>query len=411
MAETKNKNIGIMIAVAIIVIAAIVYFTQQKPKEVVVEKEEIKMGIILGFTGPIESLTPAMAASAELAFKEASDSGSLLGGSTIKAERADSTCVDSAAATAAAEGLVSGGVVAIMGADCSGVTGAIATNVAVPNGVVMVSPSATSPGLTDLDDNGLFFRTAPSDARGGQVLADITKDRGVKSIAVTHTNNDYGKGLADVYVAAVKAHGINVTVVTAHEEGKGDYAAEAATLAAAGGDALAVLGYLDQAGGSIIDGSLDSGAFDVFVLSDGMIGDSLTDRFGNDLNKSFGSLPGSMGKGATIFKGVAGGAGIDSSGPYTSESYDAAALIVLAMQAGGKADRATVQANVMSVANAPGEKIYPGELKKALDLLASGKAVNYEGASSVEFTDVGEAAGAFIEKEIKGGKFKDKKQR
>ena len=39
---------------------------------------EIKMGIILGFTGPIESLTPAMAASAELAFKEASDSGSLL---------------------------------------------------------------------------------------------------------------------------------------------------------------------------------------------------------------------------------------------------------------------------------------------------------------------------------------------
>ena len=372
---------------------------------------DIKMGIILGFTGPIESLTPAMAASAELAFKEASDSGSLLGGKSISVERADSTCVDSAAATTAAEGLVSGGVVAIMGADCSGVTGAIATNVAVPNGVVMISPSATSPGLTDLKVNGYFFRTAPSDARGGAILADITKDRKVKSIAVTHTNNDYGKGLADVYVAAVKAHGIKVTAVTAHEEGKGDYGAEVATLASAGGDALAVLGYLDQAGGSIIAGSLDAGSFDRFVLSDGMIGDSLTDRFGNDLNKSFGSLPGSMGKGATIFKDVAGAAGIDSSGPYTSESYDAAALIVLAMQAGGKADRATVQANVMSVANAPGTKIYPGELKKALDLLASGKAVNYEGASSVELTDVGEASGAFIEKEIKGGKFKDKKQR
>ena len=65
------------------------------------------MGIILGFTGPIESLTPAMAASAELAFKEASDSGSLLGGKKISVERADSTCVDSAAATTAAEGLVS----------------------------------------------------------------------------------------------------------------------------------------------------------------------------------------------------------------------------------------------------------------------------------------------------------------
>ena len=128
---------------------------------------EIKMGIILGFTGPIESLTPAMAASAELAFKEASDSGSLLGGETIKALRADSTCVDSAAATTAAEGLVGQGIVAIMGADCSGVTGAVASNVAVPNGITIISPSATSPGLTTLKDKGLFFRTAPSDARGG----------------------------------------------------------------------------------------------------------------------------------------------------------------------------------------------------------------------------------------------------
>ena len=148
---------------------------------------EIKMGIILGFTGPIESLTPAMAASAELAFKEASDSGSLLGGETIKPLRADSTCVDSAAATTAAEGLVSQGIVAIMGADCSGVTGAVASNVAVPNGITIRSPSATSPGVTTLKDKGLFFRTAPSDARGGQILADITKDRGVKS-AVSYTH-------------------------------------------------------------------------------------------------------------------------------------------------------------------------------------------------------------------------------
>ena len=138
-------------------------FVSSFGSNVMADGHSIKMGIILGFTGPIESLTPAMAASAELAFKEASDSGSLLGGKKISVERADSTCVDSAAATAAAEGLISGGVVAIMGADCSGVTGAIASNVAVPNGVVMISPSATSPGLTTLDDKGYFFRTAPSD--------------------------------------------------------------------------------------------------------------------------------------------------------------------------------------------------------------------------------------------------------
>ena len=368
---------------------AVFMFVSSFGSNVMADGHSIKMGIILGFTGPIESLTPAMAASAELAFKEASDSGSLLGGKKIEPVRADSTCVDSAAATAAAEGIISQGVAAIMGADCSGVTGAIASNVAVPNGVVMISPSATSPGLTTLDDNGYFFRTAPSDARGGQILADITKDRKVKSVAITYTNNDYGKGLADVYEAAVKAHGIKVTTVTAHEDGKADYSSEVATLASAGGDAVAVIGYLDQGGKGIIQASLDSGAFDKFILSDGMIGQSLVDAFGKDLSKSFGSMPGSTGKGAGVFADVAKASGIDSSGPYTGESYDAAALIVLAMQAGNSADRGSIAKNVMDVANGPGTKIYPGELKKALDLLAKGKKVDYEGATGVTFTNVG----------------------
>ena len=112
---------------------------------------DIKMGIILGFTGPIESLTPDMAGSAELAFKEASDSGNLLGGEKIIPVRADSTCIDAAAATTAAERLVTAEkVVGIMGADCSGVTIAVANNVAVPNGIPMVSPSATSPALSTI---------------------------------------------------------------------------------------------------------------------------------------------------------------------------------------------------------------------------------------------------------------------
>ncbi len=406
------KNKGLLIAVAVVVVAVVVYFsTQQSKVSKTGDGGEIKMGIILGFTGPIESLTPAMAASAELAFKEASDSGSLLGGATITPMRADSTCVDSAAATAAAEGLISGGVAAIMGADCSGVTGAIATNVAVPNGVVMISPSATSPGLTTLDDKGFFFRTAPSDARGGQILADITKDRGINSVAITFTNNDYGKGLADVYKAAVEAHGITVTTVTAHEDGKADYASEAATLAAAGGDALTVIGYLDQGGKGVIEASLDAGSFDTFILSDGMIGQSIVDAIGSDLDKSFGSLPGSTGKGAGIFAEVAKAGGVEASGPYTGESYDAAALIVLAMQAGKSADRASIAKNVMDVANAPGTKIFPGELKKGLDLLAEGKKINYEGATGVTFTNVGEAEGSFLEKEIKDGKFETAKQR
>ena len=370
----------------------------------------VNVGIILGFTGPIESLTPDMAAGAELAFTEASDSGKLLNGSTINVIRADSTCIDSAAASSAAEGLVSQGVTAIMGADCSGVTGAILSNVAVPNGVPMISPSATSPGLTTAEDNGLFFRTAPSDARGGEVLADITADRGITSVAITYVNTDYGVGLADVYEAADEARGIEVTAKTAHEGDKADYSAEVGVLSAAGGDALAVIGYLDQGGNQIIQGSLDSGAFDTFVLSDGMIGDSLTDTFGSDLDGSFGSMPGSLGAGAQKFKAYAEANGVNPS-VYVGESYDAAALIVLAMALGGSDDSATVAANIMSIANGPGTKIYAGELAKGLELASAGFAVDYDGATDVNFTDVGEAFGAFIEKGIEGGAFTDAAQR
>jgi branched-chain amino acid transport system substrate-binding protein len=142
-----------------------------------------------------------------------------------------------------------------------------------------------------------------------------------------------------------------------------------------------------------------------------MIGKSLVEAFGKDLKKSFASRPGSMGPSAKKWKKVGGAAGIDTNGAFTAESYDAAALIVLAMQAGNSADRSSIAKNVMAVANGPGTKIYPGELKKALNLLAKGKAVDYEGASAVTFTDVGEATGAFVEMEVKGNDFKAVKQR
>ena len=136
--------------------------------------ETIKLGVLFGYTGPIASLTPGMAKGAELAMKEVSDSGALLGGAKVVSVRGDSTCTDSAAARAAAERLVTSDKVnAIVGGDCSGVTIAMLQQVAKPNGIVMISPSATSPALSTIEDDGLFFRTAPSDARQGEVVADI----------------------------------------------------------------------------------------------------------------------------------------------------------------------------------------------------------------------------------------------
>jgi branched-chain amino acid transport system substrate-binding protein len=251
--------------------------------------EEIKLGISVGFTGPLESLAPQMAQGAEMAMAEVTASGLLLGGSTVVPVRGDSTCIDAAAATATVERLVTAERVrGIVGGMCSGETTASLQNVAMPNGIVMISPSATSPALSTLEDNGLFFRTSPSDARQGVVMTDILLERGIKTAAVTYTNNDYGKGLADSFQAAYEAAGGKVTINTAHDDGKADYSAEVAALAAAGGDVLVVAGYIDQGGAGIIRGSLDSGAFDLFNFPDGMVSQALEDKFGPEITGSFG---------------------------------------------------------------------------------------------------------------------------
>ena len=365
--------------------------------------DTIKIGIILGFTGPLESITPAMASGAELAMQEVNDAGGILEGMMIEPVRADSTCIDAAAATTAAERLVTAdGVAAIMGADCSGVTGAILANVAVPNGVVMISPSATSPCLSTAEVNGLFFRTAPSDARQGVIISDILNDRGVTEVALTYTNNDYGKGLADAFQAAYEAAGGTVTISAAHEDGKADYSAEIGALASAGGEVLVVAGYLDQGGLGIIQGALDSGAFDTFYLPDGMVGQSIVDNIGDGLATSYGALPGTDSDGAARFLEMATAAGFEGSTAFSPESYDAAALLMMGMAKAGSTDSAAVAATIMDLANAPGEQILPGELGKALELIAAGQDIDYVGATAVELIGPGESAGNYREVNFEG---------
>ena len=364
---------------------------------------DVKLGIIYGFTGPIESLTPPMAEAAEMAMKEVTDSGSFMNGSSVTGVRADSTCVDAAAATAGAERLITAeGISAIVGADCSGVTIAVLQNTAMAKGMVMISPSATSPALSDMEDNGLFFRTAPSDAREGQVVAEMLKEKGYNSVALTYTNNDYGKGLADAIQSNFESMGGSISIVTAHEEGKGDYSAEVGALAQAGGDLLVVAGYLDQGGKMIIQGSLDAGSFDTFFLPGGMIGDSLPEAIGSDLDGSFGVVAGSDSPGAKMMSEIIGG----ELGPFVGESYDAAALIMLAMQAAGSTSSADFAGKVLDVANAPGEKIFPGELAKGMKILAGGGEIDYVGASAVELIGGGESAGSYREIVVEGAKNK-----
>jgi branched-chain amino acid transport system substrate-binding protein len=292
-----------------------------------------------------------------------------------------------------------------MGADCSGVTRSVLENVAMPNGVPMISPSATSPAFTTFDSGGMFYRTAPSDARQGVVIAEMLMERGISTVAVTYTNNDYGLGLADSFVTAFTGMGGTVTTNDSHMDGRGDYSAEVGALAAAGGEVLVVFGYSDQGGVGIIQSALELGAFDTFVLGDGMRSESLIATIGPDLDGTFGVIPSAVGPGMDTFLGLASEAGFDGSTSFAPQSYDAAALLALAAQAGGAATPDVIAANILRVANAPGEPISAGELARGLEILAAGGEIDYVGATEVELIGPGEAAGTYEEYNIEGGAF------
>jgi branched-chain amino acid transport system substrate-binding protein len=372
---------------------------------------DVKLGFLGGFTGPIESLVPPIHDSAQLAVKHINEQGGILDGGKLTMVSADSTCADATAASNAADRMVNAEkVTALVGPLCSGETIAAANSAAIPGGVVIVSPSATSPAMTDIEDKDLLFRTTPSDAYSGEVLAKILKKKGVNSIAVTYVNNDYGKGFAEALDASFKKEGGEVLAREAHEDGKADYRAEIGSLASSGAEMLVVLAYADGSGQTIIRQALESGDFEKFAGGDGMISDSLVRAIGE--GKLDGFIGTKIGRsetpGTAIYGDLAKAAGIDPAASFGPQGYDAAFLLALAIQKNGNADRDGVNKALRDVASAPGDPIYPGEWEKAVKLIAEGKDINYEGASgSQEFDEAGDVPGVIIEMVIEGKGFKE----
>ncbi|MBL3567577.1 branched-chain amino acid ABC transporter substrate-binding protein, partial [Rhodovulum sulfidophilum] len=135
-----------------------------------------------------------------------------------------------------------------------------------------------------------------------------------------------------------------------------------------------------------------------------MVSDATTDTFGDEIDGSTGQLPGNDTPGAEKYAEIVDGA-FDSTAIFSGESYDATALILLAMQAAGSTDPQVYKDKIMDVANAPGEEIYPGELDKALQILADGGDIDYVGATALEFIDGGESRGNYRVVKVEDGKF------
>jgi len=370
--------------------------------------EDVKFGFLGGFTGPIESLTPPIFEGAKLAASHINSQGGIIGGQ-LSFVSADTTCADATAAANAADKMVNTDQVsAIVGALCSGATISGANNAGIPGNVVMISPASTSPSLTDIDDNDLVFRTAPSDAYQGDVLARLILSKDIKEIAISYVNNDYGKGFADAVAASFAANGGTVAASEGHEEGKADYRAELGSLAATGSQTLVILAYASGSGQTVLRQAVESGDFTTYVGGDGMVGDEvLTGIDAKAVEGMIATKPGTPDlPGSTLYSRLAKDANLDPTAIFSPQAYDAAFILALAVEKNGSASRDGISAAVRDVASAPGEIILPGEWDKAVALLKAGTEINYEGASgSHEFDEAGDVPGTIVEMVVKGATF------
>lgn len=371
-----------------------------------VAQAEVKIGFLGGFTGPIESLAPPIFEGAKVAVAQVNTQGGILDGDILTMPSADTTCVDASAASNGADRLInSEGVIGIVGGLCSGATIAAANNVGIPAGVPMVSPASTSPALTGMDDNDLVFRTAPSDAFQGEMLAKLLESKGIDEIAITYVNNDYGKGFADALEANFSGF---VSANEAHEDGKADYRAELGSLASTGTQTLVVLAYADGSGQTILRQAYESGNFTTYVGGDGMVGDALVSAVGADvLEGMIATKPGIPDvPGLDAFEASMEALALDPKAVFAGQAYDAAFLLALAVEAKGSATTDGMSEALRMVATAPGEVILPGEWEKAKSLLAAGEDINYQGASgNHEFDENGDVPGLIVEMTVENGSF------
>jgi branched-chain amino acid transport system substrate-binding protein len=361
---------------------------------------EINVGSVAGVTGPIAELVAPIVAGRNLAAEHVNDQGGLLGGDSLNMILADSACDPKAGVDAGGKVVNVEQVVAVVGASCSGATNGMVQSVTIPAGVVNVSDSATAPSITDLEDNDLVFRVAPSDAYQGAALAKLAYDSGARNLAMTYSNDDYNAGIAQVFEQSFTEMGGTITANQAHEPNKASYRSELSTLANGEPDGLALFAYYGSSGIAIIRNSLENALFDKFFAADGMFDVSVIEQIGADNLKGNIQITQSASDyndvsyqtWAELYKAT----GNDPKAPYAAHGYDATFLIALAIEKAGAADRSKIAAALREVANAPGEIVRPGEWEKAKALIAEGKDINYEGATgNVDFDGNGDVAGIY----------------
>jgi ABC-type branched-subunit amino acid transport system substrate-binding protein len=357
---------------------------------------DIKLGLLMGVTGGLAALGPPIVQGAELAVKHVNDAAN---GFSVSTQFED-TGTDPTQGISGAQALVNAGYPMICGALSSSVTIAAAEGVCIPSGVIMCSAASTSAALTTMADNDLFFRTPPTDALQSLVLADVIKDTlGDSTASTLFLNNDYGSLLSDGFVAAFEAKGGTVQEQVSFEKQQPSYVAQLQKALAGNPDAILIIGYPESGVQILRDFYADHDSSVDILVTDGLYDPDLPGKVGNDLSNVTGTSPMPAGPGKDFFDTEFEAAfGAAPSISYCGYAYDAAAVLILANAAAGSNDGVAISKQMRKIANPGGDVVTPQNLAEGVAMAASGKDIDYQGASSaVDFDENGDLGAATYE--------------
>jgi len=377
---------------------------------------DLVIGDSIPLTGDLADFGPPGQKASDLAVSEINKAIAKAGrDDTVEVVHEDNETNPQAAVSAARKLVDSDGATCITGAWASADSEPTAQSVSIPEGILQISPASTNPGLTDLDDNGLFARTSPPDTFQGPTLADaIAADLGSaegKTVNIGARNDDYGTALAETFSAAWEELGGTIGAEVIYDPEQPSYNSEAGEITAGNPDAFVIVDFPET-----------------FVK----VGPAL-ERTGNwDPTKAWGTdglasgdLPGDVGP--PIVEGMRGTApGAPDAGEasaafetlyvaaepkeverqtFDAQQFDATVLCYLAAVSAGSTDGQDMADALIDI-TAPGGTEYAWtDLAGAIEALANGDDIDYTGASgAIDMDETGDAtAGVYDTYQYKAG--------
>ncbi|MGC5077423.1 branched-chain amino acid ABC transporter substrate-binding protein [Agrococcus sp. DT81.2] len=296
----------------------------------------IALGMLAPFSGSESAFGAYMENGAKLAIQEINADGGVLG-QQLELVVEDDAC-DATASVAAANKLVTEGIVASVGGYCSG-----ATLPTLPifdqAGIPMVIPAANSNDLPDAGLPGVFLINGTGTQQAQSAL-QYAQQEGAATVAVIDDATSYSADLAGAFVEQATEAGVEVAFEATVTPGENDYASVATQLAQAAPDVVYWTGYY-QEGALINRQSVDAGFDGVFMVADGSVDGSFAEITGEGYTENvvgtFTQTPDMLTGAETWIADYEELAG-EAPGPYSTQAYDAVRIVAQAIEDAGSTE-------------------------------------------------------------------------